>query len=158
LHLGTTERGRHKGGHGFPVGVEIEQHDVVKGVVLVGLATDHELPFEFDDALAFAVRTRYHLPSLTAHAIKDGAERTYGANNVVANLSIRKLDEDTMRQLRVLAAKHGVSTEEQVRRILRRAVAGPERLGDLATRNIGHFEHCEIELISPFGDERIGKQ
>ena len=30
--------------------------------------------------------------------------------------------------------------------------------GAVATRNIGHFEHCEIELINPFGDERIGKQ
>jgi predicted nucleic acid-binding protein len=30
--------------------------------------------------------------------------------------------------------------------------------GAVATRNIGHFEHCGVELINPFGDERIGKQ
>jgi len=108
-----------------------------------------------DDALAFAVRTRYHLPSLTAYAIKDGAERAYGDNNVMANLSIRKLDEDTMRQLRVLAAKHGVSTEEQVRRILRRAVAGPERLGDLAVATFGPAHGVELELAEHAAHEPV---
>ncbi len=50
------------------------------------------------------------------------------------SLSVRKLDEDTFRQLRVQAAKHGVSMEEEVRRIIKRAVTTPENLGDLAVR------------------------
>ena len=50
----------------------------------------------------------------------------------MANLSVRKLDEETFARLRVQAASHGVSMEEEVRRILKEAVAAPARLGDLA--------------------------
>ena len=50
------------------------------------------------------------------------------------SLSVRKLDELTFRQLRVQAAKHGVSMEEEVRQIIKRAVTTPENLGDLAVR------------------------
>jgi antitoxin FitA len=50
------------------------------------------------------------------------------------NISVRNIDDETMAQLRVQAAKHGVSMEEEVRRILKRSVASPERLGDLAVR------------------------
>lgn len=50
----------------------------------------------------------------------------------LANMSVRKLDEETLNRLRDRAARHGVSMEEEVRQILKRAVAAPERLGDLA--------------------------
>jgi plasmid stability protein len=50
----------------------------------------------------------------------------------MASLSIRKIDDATMNRLRLRAAGHGVSMEEEVRRIIRQAVATPERLGDLA--------------------------
>ena len=50
------------------------------------------------------------------------------------SLSVRKIDEDTMRLLRIQAAKHGASMEEEVRQILKRAVSTPENLGDLAVR------------------------
>ena len=50
------------------------------------------------------------------------------------SLSVRKLDEETVAHLRMRAARHGVSVEEEVRRILRQAVATPDRLGDLAVR------------------------
>ena len=52
----------------------------------------------------------------------------------MANLSIRNLDDDTVATLRRRAERHGVSMEEEVRRILRREAAAPERLGDLAVR------------------------
>lgn len=52
----------------------------------------------------------------------------------MANLSIRNLDDDTVETLRRRAVRHGVSMEEEVRRILRREAAAPERLGDLAVR------------------------
>jgi len=52
----------------------------------------------------------------------------------MASLSVRKLDEETLRGLRIRAAKHGVSMEEEVRQILQQAVSAPERLGDLAVR------------------------
>ena len=50
------------------------------------------------------------------------------------NLSVRKIDDETVAQLRVRAARHGVSMEEEIRRILRQAVATPDRIGDLAVR------------------------
>ena len=50
------------------------------------------------------------------------------------SLSVRKIDEDTMHRLRIQAAKHGTSMEEEVRQILKRAVSTPENLGDLAVR------------------------
>ncbi len=52
----------------------------------------------------------------------------------MASISVRKLDDDTLARLRVRAAKHGVSMEEEARRIIRRAVTAPEALGDLAVR------------------------
>jgi len=50
----------------------------------------------------------------------------------MANLSIRNLDDETVAALRRRALRHGVSMEEEVRRILKRETAAPERLGDLA--------------------------
>ena len=52
----------------------------------------------------------------------------------MANLSVRKLEDETVQRLRVRAAQHGVSMEEEVRQILRQAVSAPDRLGDLAIR------------------------
>ena len=40
----------------------------------------------------------------------------------MAGLSVRKLDDETLSRLRIRAAKHGVSMEEEVRRILKDAV------------------------------------
>lgn len=50
------------------------------------------------------------------------------------NISVRKIDQETLDRLRVLAARDGVSMEEEVRRILKRAVATTEKPGDLAVR------------------------
>lgn len=55
----------------------------------------------------------------------------------MASLSVRKIDEDIYERLRIRAAHHGVSMEEEVRQILRRAVSAPERLGDLACNYFG---------------------
>ncbi len=49
-------------------------------------------------------------------------------------LGIRRLDDDTLRRLKAQAAAHGVSMEEEVRRILRASVAQNEGLGDLMVR------------------------
>ena len=50
------------------------------------------------------------------------------------SLYVRKIDEKTMHRLRIQAAKHGASMEEEVRQILKRAVSTPESLGYLAVR------------------------
>ncbi|MFT4585427.1 MAG: plasmid stability protein [Gammaproteobacteria bacterium] len=55
----------------------------------------------------------------------------------MANLSVRKLDEETLSRLRIRAATHGISMEEEARRILKAAVNSPERLGDLAVSIFG---------------------
>jgi len=50
----------------------------------------------------------------------------------MANLSVRKLDDDIVTKLRLRAVQHGVSMEEEVRRIIMQAVSSPYRLGDMA--------------------------
>ena len=64
----------------------------------------------------------------------------------MASLSVRKLDEETLTRLRARAASHGVSMEEEARRILREAVSAPERLGDLALRLFGPHRGVDLEL------------
>ena len=65
----------------------------------------------------------------------------------MANLSIRKLDEDVVAKLRIRAAQHGVSIEEEVRHIIEQAVSVPARLGDVALEFFGEDAGVEIELI-----------
>lgn len=64
----------------------------------------------------------------------------------MASLSIRRLDEETLARLRVRAARHGVSMEEEARRILKAAVSAPERLGELALQMFGPEYGVELEL------------
>ena len=61
------------------------------------------------------------------------------------SLSVRKIDDDVYERLKIRAAQRGVSMEEEVRRILRHAVAAPERLGDLAQECFG-ANGVELEL------------
>jgi len=65
----------------------------------------------------------------------------------MANLSVRKLDEDIVEKLRRRAAQHGVSMEEEVRRILEQAVSAPPRLGDVALELFGADAGVELEPI-----------
>ena len=61
------------------------------------------------------------------------------------DISVRKIDPEIYEKLRSRARRHGVSMEEEVRRILGSAVSAPERLGDLATSVFG--EHgVELDL------------
>lgn len=63
----------------------------------------------------------------------------------MASLSVRKLDDNTVARLRIRAAEHGVSMEEEVRRIIQQAVETPTRIGDLA-----------VNLFSPaYGGEPL---
>jgi len=64
----------------------------------------------------------------------------------MGNLSVRKLDDETLSRLRIRAAKHGVSMEEEARRILREAVSAPDRLGDLAVRIFGPKNGVDLQL------------
>jgi plasmid stability protein len=64
----------------------------------------------------------------------------------LASLSIRKLDDETYDRLRVRAVQHGVSMEEEVRQILKRAVLPPERLGDLFLKAFGPTRGADLDL------------
>ena len=66
----------------------------------------------------------------------------------MANLSVRNLDDEIVANLRVRAARHGVSMEEEIRHILRNAAATPERLGDLAVRLFSPA-YTKEELVLP---------
>jgi plasmid stability protein len=62
------------------------------------------------------------------------------------SLSVRQLDEETVTRLRARAASHGVSMEEEARRILKEAVSAPERLGDLTRQFFGRRHGVDLEL------------
>lgn len=64
----------------------------------------------------------------------------------MASLSIRKLDDETYDRLRGRATRHGVSMEEEARRILKRAVSSPERLGDLFVKVFGPANGVDLDL------------
>ncbi len=64
----------------------------------------------------------------------------------MANISVRKLDEETLNRLRDRAAHHGVSMEEEVRQILKRAVAAPDQLGDMAIQIFGPKYGVDLKL------------
>jgi plasmid stability protein len=58
---------------------------------------------------------------------------------IMAAVSIRNLDEDTKRRLRIRAAQHGRSMEAEIRAILEEAVKDPERPGGLFTVLLDRF-------------------
>ena len=62
------------------------------------------------------------------------------------SLSVRRIEEDVYERLRVRAAKHGVSMEEEARRIIKMSVAAPENLGTLALECFGESHGVELEL------------
>jgi antitoxin FitA len=66
----------------------------------------------------------------------------------LASLSIRRLDDQTYDRLRDRATRRGVSMEEEVRQILKRAVSPPERLGDLFLKVFGPARGVELDLPS----------
>lgn len=66
----------------------------------------------------------------------------------MASLSIRKLDDATYDRLRERAARKGISMDEEVRQILKRAVSPPERIGDLFLKVFGPARGADLELPS----------
>lgn len=68
----------------------------------------------------------------------------------MAAVSIRNLDEDTKRRLRIRAAQHGRSMEAEIRAILKEAVREPERSGGLFTVLMDRFDALGgVELDLP---------
>ncbi|MFP4616424.1 MAG: FitA-like ribbon-helix-helix domain-containing protein [Thiohalorhabdus sp.] len=68
----------------------------------------------------------------------------------MANLTIRNLDDEVKDRLRIEAARHGRSMEEEVRHILRQAVTPAAREQGLGSRIMGRFRGVGgCELPSP---------
>lgn len=57
----------------------------------------------------------------------------------MASITIRNLDDDLKAQLRIVAASHGRSMEEEARTILRQALARQEKRGGLGSRIHSRF-------------------
>ena len=74
----------------------------------------------------------------------------------MASLSVRKLDDETLSRLRIRAAKHGVSMEEEARRILKDAVGAPDCLGDLALQIFGPKHGVDLQLPERTPHEPVG--
>ncbi len=68
--------------------------------------------------------------------------------NTMAALTIRNLDDDIKAKLRVQAALHGQSMEEEVRSILRQAFT-PAAVGGLGQRLQQRFANQATELTLP---------
>ena len=60
----------------------------------------------------------------------------------MASITIRNLDDDVKRRLRVRAAEHGRSMEEEARDILRQVVGQPS-----APRNLGHAIRARFSAV-----------
>ncbi len=67
----------------------------------------------------------------------------------MATLTIRNLDEELKTTLRVQAALHGQSMEEEVRAILRQALIRPNPATGLGQRLITRFQAVAGELAVP---------
>jgi len=66
----------------------------------------------------------------------------------MANISVRKLPEECIQLLRLQAAKHGVSMEEEVRQILFRDLYSAQPIGDLAVK-LFKDAYAEDTLVIP---------
>ncbi|HEY8263233.1 MAG TPA: plasmid stabilization protein [Methyloceanibacter sp.] len=68
----------------------------------------------------------------------------------MASITIRNLDDDLKRRLRIRAAEHGRSMEEEAREILRSAISGV-----IAPKNLGEAIHArfaamgDVEVVLP---------
>jgi plasmid stability protein len=68
---------------------------------------------------------------------------------VVTSITIRNLDDDLKRRLRMRAAEHGRSMEEEAREIPHRAISGvvaPKNLGPTIHIRFAAFGGVELEL------------
>lgn len=64
----------------------------------------------------------------------------------MASLSVRKLDDAVYEKLRVRAAQHGVSMEEEVRQILGQVVQTPLKVSEVFTKYFGLNNAVDLQL------------
>lgn len=64
----------------------------------------------------------------------------------MANLSIRKLNANAYKQLRLRAVRHGVSMEEEARQIICHVVLAPERITTIFQEYFGHKNGVDLDI------------
>ena len=84
----------------------------------------------------------------------------------MATLTVRQLDDDLIRRLRIRAAEHGRSAEAEHREILRSVLTGArqsspraaaaERLADFRRRTAGRASATAAELLQEAREGRAG--
>lgn len=67
----------------------------------------------------------------------------------MATLTVRNLDETLKRHLRLRAAEHGRSMEEEIRCILRQALETPAAEYGLGSRIVSRFRDVATDLALP---------
>lgn len=67
----------------------------------------------------------------------------------MASLSVRKLDDKVYEQLRVRAAEHGVSMEEEARQIICQVVTTPTKISSVFQKYFGQAHGIDLELPEP---------
>jgi plasmid stability protein len=73
----------------------------------------------------------------------------------MAQFTVRKLEDDVKARLQAQAARHGVSLEEEVRRILRHAVmARPAPSAGLGSRMAGRFAALGLAADESIAEQR----
>ena len=66
----------------------------------------------------------------------------------MASISVRKLDEQVYNQLRIRAAEHGVSMEEEARQIISKTVSVPDRISNIFRRHFGQAHGIDLDITS----------
>lgn len=65
----------------------------------------------------------------------------------MTSINITKLDDKVYECLRLRAAQHGVSMEEEVRQIVSQAVLAPERISDVFRQYFGHNMGIDLDAF-----------
>lgn len=65
----------------------------------------------------------------------------------MANLSVRKLDEQVYEQLQIRAAQHGVSMEEEARQIISQAVTAPAKISEVFKKHFGSKQGIDLDVL-----------
>lgn len=85
---------------------------------------------------------------------------------MMATLTVRNLDDDVVKRLRIRAAEHGRSAEAEHREILRVSLAGNERhvareqailrLAEFRQRTAGRGSPSSLDLLEESRSTRVG--
>ena len=63
------------------------------------------------------------------------------------SLSVRKIDKNAYQQLRMRAARHGVSIEEEARQIIYQAVSASDRISHVFQRYFGSQNGVDLYTL-----------